>query len=148
MNDFELKNSYHMSNPAPDVPDLSLAAVRRFIYSAVACDVLDVLGFRHQSPRVGLLPQTGCTLLVGRCKTTVWADMAHEDPRPYELELRAVDESQADDVVIAAATGSMRSGIWGELLSCAARNSGCVGAIIDGAVRDIEKTTAMRFPVL
>src|SRR5438067_425393 len=116
-----------MSQPVPDVPDLSLAAVRRFIYSAVACDVLDALGFRHQSPRVQLPPQTGCTTLVGRCKTTLWADMSHEDPRPYDLELRAVDGCQADDVMIAAAGGSMRSGIWGELLSCAARNRGCVG---------------------
>jgi len=41
----------------------------------------------------------------------------------------------------------MRSGIWGELLSTAARNSGCVGAIVDGAVRDVAKMTAMAFPV-
>jgi regulator of RNase E activity RraA len=136
-----------MSEAVPEVPDLSLASVRQFIYSAVACDVLDALGFGHQSPRVGLLPRTGCNLLVGRCKTTLWADMAHEDQRPYELELRAVDGCQADDVVIAAASGSMRSGIWGELLSCAARNSGCVGAIVDGAVRDIAKMSDMGFPV-
>jgi regulator of RNase E activity RraA len=50
-------------------------------------------------------------------------------------------------VIIGAAQGSMRSGIWGELLSTAARNSGCVGAIIDGAVRDVRKMSAMRFPV-
>jgi regulator of RNase E activity RraA len=41
----------------------------------------------------------------------------------------------------------MRSGIWGELLSTAAKNRGCVGAIVDGAVRDISKMTAMGFPV-
>lgn len=41
----------------------------------------------------------------------------------------------------------MRSGIWGELLSTAARNSGCVGAIVHGAVRDVDKMTEMHFPV-
>ena len=41
--------------------------------------------------------------------------------------------------------GSMRSGIWGELLSTAARNSGCIGAIVDGAVRDVAKMSAMGF---
>ena len=41
----------------------------------------------------------------------------------------------------------MRSGIWGELLSTAARNSGCVGAIVHGAVRDVPKMTAMGFGV-
>ena len=41
----------------------------------------------------------------------------------------------------------MHSGIWGELLSTAASNRGCVGAIVDGAVRDIRQMTAMQFPV-
>ena len=41
----------------------------------------------------------------------------------------------------------MRSGIWGELLSTAARNRGCVGAIVDGAVRDVAQLTAMGFAV-
>ena len=86
-------------------------------------------------------------VLVGRCTTTLWADMAHDDPRPYDLELGAVDSCRHDDVIIAAAGGSRRSGIWGELLSTAARNVGCVGAIVDGAVRDIGKMTTMRFPV-
>ena len=54
--------------------------------------------------------------LVGRCRTTLWADMAHDDPHPYALELQAVDAWRPDDVLIAAAGGSMRSGIWGELL--------------------------------
>jgi len=45
---------------------------------------------------------------------------AHPDSQPYALELKAVDSCQKDDVLIAAAGGSMRSGIWGELLSTAA----------------------------
>jgi regulator of RNase E activity RraA len=73
--------------------------------------------------------------------------MAHDDPCPYELELAVVDRCQPDDVLIAAAGGSMRSGIWGELLSTAARNGGCVGAIVDGAIRDVSKMTEMKFPV-
>ncbi len=88
---------------------------------------------------------TGCEKLVGRCKTTLWADMAHKDPRPYDLELKAVDGCKPDDVLIAAAGGSMRSGIWGELLSTASHNSGCIGVIVDGAVRDVAKMTAMGF---
>ena len=38
-------------------------------------------------------------------------------------------------------------GIWGELLSTAARNSGSAGAIVHGAVRDVAKMRAMKFPV-
>ena len=126
---------------------VTLAQMRERLYSAVVCDALDKLGFRNQSPRVGIRPLTVQGVLVGRCKTTLWAEMAHEDLRPYELELKAVDTCRADDVLIAAAGGSMRSGLWGELLSTAAWRSGCVGAIVDGAVRDVVKMTAMGFAV-
>jgi len=128
-------------------PSISLAQMRERFYSAVVCDALDAVGLARQSPRVPLRPLTTSGVLVGRAKTTLWADMAHPDPQPYELELAAVDSCQPDDVLIAAAGGSMRSGLWGELLSTAARRSGCVGAIVDGAVRDVAKMTKMGFPI-
>ena len=126
---------------------LTLDQMRRHLYSAVVCDALDQAGLPNQSPRVPLRPLTVTGVLIGRAKTTLWADMAHADPRPYELELQAVDTCRPDDVLIAAAGGSMRSGLWGELLSTAARRSGCVGAIVDGAVRDVVKMTQMGFPI-
>ncbi|MBI2804446.1 MAG: RraA family protein [Planctomycetes bacterium] len=126
---------------------ITVDQMRESFYSAVVCDALDAAGFPRQSPRVQLRPLTGSGVLVGRCKTTLWADMAHADPNPYELELRAVDSCEPDNVLIAAAAGSMRSGIWGELLTTAARNQGCVGAIIDGAIRDVTKIRALQFPV-
>lgn len=127
--------------------NITLAMMRQHLYSAVVSDALDGLGFKHQSPRLQFTPYTGTNLLVGRCKTTLWADMAHVDPKPYELELQAVDACQPDDVLIAAAGNSIRSGIWGELLTTAAKNRGCVGAIIDGAIRDVAKIRSMDFPV-
>src|SRR5262245_13412074 len=132
---------------ADSPPVITLDMMRQSLYSAVVCDALDGLGYVQQSPRVPLPPQPTSGMLVGRCKTTLWADMAHVDPRPYELELAAVDSCRPDDVLIAAAGGSMRSGIWGELLSTAARNQGCLGAIVDGAVRDVAKMTAMGFAI-
>ena len=126
---------------------ITLEQMRRELYSAVVSDALDGLGYKRQSPRIALPPLTGIEKLVGRCRTTLWVDMAHADPVPYELELQAVDSCGADDVLICAAGGSMRSGIWGELLSTAARSGGCVGAIVDGAVRDVAKMRAMQFPV-
>ena len=128
-------------------PPLTVEQMRENLYTAVVSDALDSLGFLHQAVRAPIRPLTWNGLLVGRCKPTLWADMAHPDPNPYELELEAVDRCRPGDVMIAAAGGSMRSGIWGELLSTAARNSGCVGAIVDGAVRDVAKMQAMPFPV-
>jgi 4-hydroxy-4-methyl-2-oxoglutarate aldolase len=130
----------------------SLEHLRRDLYTAVVCDALDQVGLQHQSPRIAF-PRTtwqgepGNRVLVGRCRTMLWVDMHHKDTKPYELELRSVDACQPDDVIVAATGGSMRSGIWGELLTTAAMLRGCVGAIIDGAVRDIDKIAALGFSV-
>ena len=126
---------------------VTLAMMRKSLYSAVVCDALDALGYDRQSPRLSFTAYTTDQVLVGRCKTTFWGEIAHEDDHPYEKELSAIDSCQIDDVLIAAAQGSMSSGIWGELLSTAAMNRGCVGAIIDGAVRDVRKMKAMGFPI-
>ena len=124
-----------------------LQKIKDRLFSAVICDALDSMGYRNQSPRTQFYAYTGIQKLVGRCKTTLWADMYHEDLNPYDLELKAVDSCEPSSVLIAAASGSVRSGIWGELLSTAASNRGCVGTIVHGAVRDISKMTEMRFPV-
>lgn len=131
------------------MPDSSItfAEMREHLYSAAVADALDELGWREQSPRVPLSPLTIDTVVVGRCRTTLWGDLFHPDPAPYALEMQAVDACQPDDVFIAAAMGSMRSGIWGELLSTAAHRAGCQGAIVDGAVRDVRATRQLGFPV-
>jgi 4-hydroxy-4-methyl-2-oxoglutarate aldolase len=136
-----------MAMSSPRNEPITLAMMREVLYSAVVADACDACGYPRQSPRVPLRPLTTTGTLLGRCKTTLWAEMAHRDPRPYELELKAVDACQPDDVLIGAAGGSFRAGLWGELLSTAALRAGCVGAIIDGAVRDTVKMTAMGFPV-
>lgn len=127
-------------------PPHDLAQLGGTLYTAVVADVLDALGLRQQAVGVPLTQYSGAGLLLGRAKTTLWEDVEH-DPSPYELELKAVDACQSDEVLIAAAGGSLRSGIWGELLSTAARNRGCAGVVVDGAVRDVAPMNAMGFAV-
>jgi len=130
---------------------VSLDIARECLSVALICDALDASGFRHQSPRLPFRNQTANvsatngSMMIGYCKTTLWADMAFSDPQPYELELKAIDSCEREDVIVCSAAGSLRSGIWGELLSTAARNQGCVGVLVDGAVRDIAKMRSMAF---
>lgn len=84
-------------------------------------------------------------MLWGRCRTTVWEDLFEADPKPYEKEIEAVDGCRLGDVIIAAAEGSMRSGIWGELLSHAAWHRGSAGALVDGGVRDTPQMKGLGF---
>jgi regulator of RNase E activity RraA len=127
--------------------EITIEMMRESFYSAAVADALDQVGLRRQSPRVELRPLTGINKLIGRCKTTLWIAFDYDDPNSYDGELRAVDSCLPNDVMVCAAHGEMRAAIWGELLSTAARNSGCVGAIVDGAVRDIAQMEGMEFPV-
>ncbi len=133
---------------AESTEQITLEMMRQRLTVPLLCDALDAAGFRHQSPRLPIVPLTMPEFtLIGRCRTSLWADMAHVDPEPYRLELAAVDACRPDDVLVCASAGSLRSGIWGELLSTAARNAGCVGVVVDGAVRDIAQMKQMQFPV-
>ena len=40
-----------------------------------------------------------------------------------------------------------RSAHWGEIMSTAARERGCTGAVLDGGVRDLDFIDAMNYPV-
>jgi len=82
----------------------TLETIQSKLYSAVISDALDGLGYRNQSPNIDFRPYTGIETLVGRCKTTLWADIHHEHPKPYEFELMAVDASQPGDIIIAASS--------------------------------------------
>ncbi len=141
--------SEHATNrPTMESLPIPIELLRKELSVALLCDALDAAGLTHQSPRLPIGPlTTGGELLLGRAKTTLWADMAHIDQNPYELELAAIDSCVKDDVIVCSAGGSMRSGLWGELLSGAATNRGCCGVIVDGAIRDLSKMRAMKFPV-
>jgi len=135
-------------NSDPNPAEITLAMMRDVLSVPLLCDALDSFGYTRQSPRLPIVPITMPDVtLIGRAKTSLWADMAHPDPEPYKLELAAVDSCRPDDILVCAASGSNRSGIWGELLTTASRNTGCVGVIVDGAVRDVAKMKAMKFPV-
>ena len=129
--------------------EIPLEQMRKKLSVPLLCDALDSFGYRRQAPRLPLhcMTMEPGFLLIGRCRTTLWADMAHSDPDPYKLELAAVDGCKPGDVLICAAAGSDRSGIWGELLSTAALHRGCAGVIVDGSVRDVTQMRSMSFPV-
>jgi len=118
----------------------------RHLYTAVINDILDSIGLREQSPKTELSSMTGHRLLMGIAKTLRWVDCLDPDEETYELMIDAVDSVKPGEVVVSAASGSDRSALWGELLSTATRMRGGRGAIVDGAIRDIDQMRSMDFP--
>ncbi|RUZ76007.1 RraA family protein [Mesorhizobium sp. M7A.F.Ca.US.006.01.1.1] len=129
---------------APDVAAWVAASDR--LGSALVLDIMDKLGRRHQALK-RLEPRTVRTTTVGPAKTLLWMNFAHDDPNTYELELKAVDSLKSGEIVVCATGNSDRSGIWGELLTTAAKQLGAAGIVTDGGVRDMAQIDEMGFPV-
>jgi len=59
----------------------------------------------------------------------------------------AFDQITAGTVLVISSSGEYISGVWGELVSIAARTRGATGTVIDGLTRDVSGISAMEFPV-
>jgi 4-hydroxy-4-methyl-2-oxoglutarate aldolase len=125
---------------------MSLDSLSERLYTAVLSDVLDSIGLRNQSPDVELHSMTGVRSLLGYAKTLQWEDYVDAHGDPYEMLIEAVDSVKPGEVVVSAVSGDNRSALWGELLSTATRIRGGRGAIVDGAVRDVDQMEEMGFP--
>lgn len=114
---------------------------------AVLADALDRLGHRSQIMHSGMRPVYVDGPILGPAFTIQAVSNPALSERPYEKELAAVDAIPSGAVVVFSAGGDTEIGIWGELLSTRASARGCLGAIIDGATRDVIGTRHLRFPV-
>jgi len=123
------------------------AEMKERLYAAVLSDALDQVGVRDRVMRADLRPLDPKTVICGRAFTILSADVYDKNKDPYELEIEALDSLTPNSVVVWCTNGSKRTGVWGELLSTAARARGSVGAIIDGYIRDSRQIMEMGFPV-
>ncbi|WP_135556284.1 RraA family protein [Paenibacillus cymbidii] len=123
------------------------ALMERKLYAAVICDTLDELGYRNQAMNERLRPLDLERVTIGRAKPMLTTDVYHIADNCYEKEIEAIDSIRPLEVVVAGTNRSTRNGLWGELLSTAAKMRGARGAIIDGLIRDTGKIAALGFPV-
>jgi 4-hydroxy-4-methyl-2-oxoglutarate aldolase len=117
------------------------------LYSAVLCDALDHLGFRKQGLSSAIRPLYPEARFVGTARTMLSVRKPRLPEKPYQMELEALDSLQPGDVVVFDTGDDCSAGVWGELLSTAARAKGARGAVIDGLTRDAARICAMGFPV-
>jgi 4-hydroxy-4-methyl-2-oxoglutarate aldolase len=114
---------------------------------AAIADVLDRLGYRNQVMHSGMRPIVAAAPIIGPAFTIQAVAQPREADEPYQRELAAVDAIPPQAVVVLSAGGVSEAGIWGELLSTRALARGGVGAVIDGAVRDLAGIARLGFPV-
>jgi regulator of RNase E activity RraA len=112
------------------------------------------MGFTHQFLPQAIQPLRDDMVVVGRAMPVLEADFdgsegaSHQNPllnQPFGLMLRALDELKLNEVYICSGS-SLRYALWGELMSCAARKRGAVGAVVNGYSRDTKGILEQQFP--
>lgn len=110
--------------------------------------VNDVLRFEHRIN--GSLPSTyrglrGDDRLCGRAFTIKGGPDITTDGE-FELRAQMLEALGEDEVVVWDCTGDTVTAQWGEMMTLAAAQRGCRGAIVNG-VRDVDRVIPQEFPV-
>jgi len=125
--------------------------IRKNLYVAAVCDILDDLGYRNQAMHQRLrplLPDIRNCGFVGRAKTFEWLEVDYiVEEDPYGLEIEAMDSVKPGDVVVHSTDVNSTNAPWGELMSTIAMKKGVHGCVCDSQVRDCVKIIEMGFPV-
>lgn len=117
------------------------------LYTGAIADMLDKNGYRRQALPHYVTPMTQANRVAGPAFTGQGypcADPAHDDTT---TRLEMLDSITPGTVSVWACGGSTECAHWGEIMSTAARERGCTGAVVDGGVRDLDFINAMQFPV-
>jgi regulator of RNase E activity RraA len=117
------------------------------LYTGAIADILDKSGYRHQVLPHFLTPFTVATRVAGPAFTGqgfACDDTRHDDT---QTRLAMLDSITPQTVSVWQCNGSIDCAHWGEIMSTAARERGCTGAVVDGGVRDVDFINAMNYPV-
>jgi len=102
------------------------------------CNISDAM--HRKGAMRGILPINLGTKIVGRAVTV--QTFAGDWAKPVE----AIDLAGPGDVLVIY-NGSNYIAPWGGLATLSCKNRGVEGAVIDGAVRDVDEIRALRYPI-
>lgn len=122
---------------------------RRFLnlYTGAIADVLDKNGHRNQVLPRDLTAFTTAHRVAGWAFTGQGYPCASTADDDTATRLAMLDSITPNTVSVWASGGSTDCAHWGEIMSTAARERGCTGAVVDGGVRDLDFINAMGYPV-
>jgi regulator of RNase E activity RraA len=117
------------------------------IYTGAIADMLDKAGHRKQVLPRYVTPFTNANRVAGPAFTGQGYPCASTANDDTQTRLNMLDSIKPGTVSVWATGGSLECAHWGEIMSTAARERGCTGAVIDGGVRDLDFINAMNYPV-
>lgn len=112
------------------------------------CAVSDALDKLKLTGTVSGLPQrSGAGRVAGRAITVKLGTGEAPPGPPVHLGCTAIEQADADSVIVVEQRSGVEAGCWGGLLSLAAKVRGVAGVVADGPVRDIDEAAAYDLPV-
>jgi len=138
-----------MPAPLNRNPEELADVCRRYLrlYTGAIADMLDKHGYRQQILPHYIAPFTVANRLAGlafTCRGCPVSDPANND---MPTRLAMLDSLTSGTIAVWSCGGSLDCAHWGEIMSTAARQRGCTGAVLDGGVRDLDFVNPMGFPV-
>jgi 4-hydroxy-4-methyl-2-oxoglutarate aldolase len=125
----------------------AIAQRYRTLYTGAISDMLDKNGHRNQVLPFSITPYTKADRVAGPAFTGQGYPCADTANNDTETRLKMLDSITPGTVSVWACGGSIDCAHWGEIMSTAARQRGCNGAVIDGGVRDVDFVNEMNYPV-
>ncbi|MCP3716400.1 RraA family protein [Paraburkholderia sp. CNPSo 3281] len=124
--------------------DQNVQRLRRLDCCAVS-DALDKL----KLPGVvsGLPQRAGQGRIAGRAITVKLGTGEARPGPPVHLGCTAIEQADADNVIVVEQRSGVEAGCWGGLLSLAAKVRQVAGVVADGPVRDIDEAIGYELPV-
>ena len=117
------------------------------LYTGAIADMLDKQGCRNQVLPYYITPFTHANRVAGPAFTGRGYPCAETTNNDTQTRLAMLDSITPGTVSVWACGGSLECAHWGEIMSTAARERGCTGAVLDGGVRDVDFVNAMKYPV-
>lgn len=117
------------------------------LYSGAIADMLDKKGYRSQVLPYYITPVTKAGKVCGVAFTGQGYPSADAKDDDTQQRLAMLDSITPYTISVWACGGHTGAAHWGEIMSTAARERGCLGAVVDGGVRDVAFIDEMGFPV-
>ncbi len=117
------------------------------LYTGAIADMLDKKGLRNQVLPNYITSFTEANRVAGPAFTGQGYPCAATTNDDTQTRLSMLDSITPGTVSVWACGGSIDCAHWGEIMSTAARERGCTGAVVDGGVRDVDFINAMGYPV-
>lgn len=117
------------------------------LYTGAVADVLDAGGRRDQVLPPDIQPVTLSMKVAGPAFPGMGLptdDITHNDT---DKRLAMLESVKPGSVSVWACGGHSGSAHWGEIMTRAVMERGCLGAVVDGGLRDTDFVLALGFPV-